>query len=118
MAGLPPADRPFYARRSGVGAGPAPIGLHLWSNADGRGGGIGVCRPGLPGSAHQDRALWANRRRRYSMSDMNETSLRLDGNAAAGVLGEIFAVEMTSARCTCAHCGHVAPLGSLVLYGG
>ena len=52
------------------------------------------------------------------MSEMNEKSWRLDGNAAAGVLGEIFAVEMTSALCTCAHCGHVAPLGSLVLYGG
>jgi Family of unknown function (DUF6510) len=52
------------------------------------------------------------------MSEMSEESLRLDGNAAAGVLGEIFAVEMTSAQCTCAHCGHVAPLGGLVLYGG
>jgi hypothetical protein len=52
------------------------------------------------------------------MSEMSEESLRLDGNAAAGVLSEIFAVEMTSALCTCAHCGHVAPLGSLVLYGG
>ena len=52
------------------------------------------------------------------MSEMNEESLRLDGNAAAGLLGEIFAVEMTSAQCTCAHCGHVAPLGDLMLYGG
>ena len=52
------------------------------------------------------------------MSEMSEESWRLDGNAAAGVLSEIFAVEMTSALCTCAHCGHVAPLGSLVLYGG
>jgi Family of unknown function (DUF6510) len=50
--------------------------------------------------------------------DMSEEALRLDGNAAAGVLGEIFALEMTLAQCTCAHCGHVAPLGSLVLYGG
>ena len=55
------------------------------------------------------------------MSDtrnISEETLRLDGNAAAGLLGEIFALEMTSALCTCAHCGHVAPLGSLVLYGG
>ena len=50
--------------------------------------------------------------------DMSEETLRLDGNAAAGLLGEIFALEMTRAQCTCAHCGHVAPLGSLVLYGG
>ena len=52
------------------------------------------------------------------MSEMNEESPHLDGNAAAGMLGEIFAVEMTSAQCTCAHCGHVAPLGGLMLYGG
>jgi hypothetical protein len=58
------------------------------------------------------------------MNEMSQTHqqgeepLRLDGNAAAGMLSEIFALEMTSARCTCAHCGHVAPLGSLTLYGG
>jgi hypothetical protein len=52
------------------------------------------------------------------MGNMGQEALRLDGNAAAGVLQEIFTLEMTSAQCTCAHCGHVAPLGSLVLYGG
>src|SRR5215475_7024739 len=52
------------------------------------------------------------------MGNMGQEALRLDGNAAAGVLQEIFTMEMTSAQCTCAHCGHVAPLGSLVLYGG
>ena len=50
--------------------------------------------------------------------DMSEETLRLDGNAAAGLLGEVFALEMTRGQSTCAHCGHVAPLGSLVLYGG
>ena len=52
------------------------------------------------------------------MGDMGEEALRLDGNAAAGMLGEIFVLEMTSAQTTCAHCGYVASLGSLVLYGG
>jgi ribosomal protein S27AE len=31
--------------------------------------------------------------------------MHLDGNAAAGVLMEIFGRDMTSARETCAHCG-------------
>jgi hypothetical protein len=44
--------------------------------------------------------------------------LRLDGNAAAGQLAEIFAVEMTRAQCTCAQCGYSGPFGGLLLYGG
>lgn len=55
------------------------------------------------------------------MSDMSGESagtFQLDGNAAAGVLAEIFAFDMTSAQCTCAGCGHIAPIGSLLLYGG
>ena len=51
-------------------------------------------------------------------SEMSEESLRLDGNAAAGVLEEIFAFEVTSAQSTCAGCGRTAPLGALLLYGG
>jgi hypothetical protein len=54
------------------------------------------------------------------MSDMSSTSdeaLRLDGNAAAGLLAEIFAFEMTSAESTCAHCGRTEPLGNLMVYG-
>jgi hypothetical protein len=47
-----------------------------------------------------------------------DEALRLDGNAAAGVLAEIFVVEMTSAQITCAQCGRTGPLGSLLLYGG
>ena len=34
----------------------------------------------------------------------------LDGNAIAGVLMEIFAIDMTDARGECANCGDVAPL--------
>ena len=39
---------------------------------------------------------------------MDETELRLDGNAAAGLLAEVFAFEITAAELTCASCG--APL--------
>ena len=48
----------------------------------------------------------------------SDEALRLDGNAAAGMLSEIFTHEMTSAQSTCAGCGSTAPLGSLMLYGG
>lgn len=47
-----------------------------------------------------------------------DETLRLDGNAAAGMLAEIFVVEMTSAQSTCAYCGCTGPLGNLLLYGG
>lgn len=53
-----------------------------------------------------------------SVSGMDGESLRLDGNAAAGVLEEIFTFEVTAAQSTCAGCGRSAPLGALLLYGG
>ncbi|GJG86714.1 hypothetical protein tb265_18950 [Gemmatimonadetes bacterium T265] len=40
----------------------------------------------------------------------------LDGNAAAGVLADLFGREMTEARLTCGGCGAVAPVGALVVY--
>jgi hypothetical protein len=42
----------------------------------------------------------------------------LDGNAAAGLLGEIFAIEITSATITCDGCGASAQVGAARLYGG
>ena len=36
---------------------------------------------------------------------MDDADLRLDGNAAAGLLSEIFAAEMTTASGTCTSCG-------------
>jgi hypothetical protein len=42
--------------------------------------------------------------------------LRLDGNAAGGLLGEVFAFEMTSARISCAGCGATGALGDQMLY--
>jgi uncharacterized protein DUF6510 len=41
---------------------------------------------------------------------------RLDGNAAAGPLAELFAIELTTAVLSCAGCGHDAPLGAHHLY--
>lgn len=41
---------------------------------------------------------------------------RLDGNAIGGLLGEIFAIEMTAATGTCASCGAVNEVGRLHVY--
>ena len=43
-------------------------------------------------------------------------ALRLDGNAAAGVLREVFGSEMTTARGTCGSCGAVGPVGAVHVY--
>jgi Family of unknown function (DUF6510) len=42
--------------------------------------------------------------------------LVLDGNAAAGVLQQVFAAEVTTAQGTCAGCGNVDALGAVVVY--
>jgi len=41
---------------------------------------------------------------------------RLDGNAAGGILGDIFSFEMTLAETACAGCGAVARIGACVVY--
>jgi Family of unknown function (DUF6510) len=43
-------------------------------------------------------------------------ALRLDGNAAAGILSELFVPDLTAARATCAGCGTTRPVGALVVY--
>jgi uncharacterized protein DUF6510 len=40
----------------------------------------------------------------------------LDGNAIAGLLLDVFGVEMTTAMGTCAHCGAAGELATLVVY--
>jgi len=40
----------------------------------------------------------------------------LDGNAAAGLLFEIFSAEMTMSTSQCAHCGHSGEVGSLLAF--
>jgi len=47
---------------------------------------------------------------------MDETQLRMDGNAAAGILREVFAQELSAARGACESCGTVAAMGSQHLY--
>ncbi len=47
---------------------------------------------------------------------MDETQLRLDGNAAAGILREVFVHELTAAQGACAGCGKVAAMGAHHLY--
>ena len=41
---------------------------------------------------------------------------KLDGNAAAGILAEIFTFEMTTAHCACANCGATGEVGSQMAY--
>jgi hypothetical protein len=41
----------------------------------------------------------------------------LDGNAMAGDLREIFAIDVTAARYMCAGCGHEDAVATLQLYG-
>jgi hypothetical protein len=53
------------------------------------------------------------------MEEMTEHDLEtmLDGNTAAGVLREIFTVEMTASATECDHCGNQGEIGSLVAFG-
>jgi hypothetical protein len=48
---------------------------------------------------------------------MQTEEMRLDGNAAGGVLREIFTREMTPAVATCTGCGRAGPVGALLEYG-
>ena len=56
------------------------------------------------------------------MSPTHETPgeaemMPLDGNAAAGLLQQLFAFEVTAARIVCNGCKDDYPLGALLLYG-
>ena len=42
--------------------------------------------------------------------------LRLDGNAAAGLLGEVFSFEVTMAEYSCEGCGRTGRLGGAMVY--
>jgi hypothetical protein len=48
----------------------------------------------------------------------DKSSFPLDGNAAGGLLCELFAFDMTAASVTCRTCGTVSQVGELALYGG
>jgi hypothetical protein len=47
--------------------------------------------------------------------DLNR-ALMLDGNAVAGLLREVFALEMTASPTRCGHCGAVGALGTLLAF--
>ena len=48
---------------------------------------------------------------------MQTEEMRLDGNAAAGMLRELFAGDITAARATCGGCGGSGPVATLLEYG-
>lgn len=43
-------------------------------------------------------------------------AMRLDGNAAAGILSEVFVPDLTTARAACANCGTIQAFGTLLVY--
>jgi len=55
-------------------------------------------------------------KRRTVAADRSADSLRLDGNAAAGLLSEIFAPDLTAGLAKCAGCGTTRAVGALHVY--
>jgi hypothetical protein len=47
---------------------------------------------------------------------MDTDERRVDGNAAAGLLGEIFPFEMTMVKTLCVTCGEMEPAGAELVY--
>ena len=45
---------------------------------------------------------------------MDDADRRLDGNAVAGLLAEVFRLEMTLAHAVCAGCGQTGPVAELL----
>jgi Family of unknown function (DUF6510) len=45
-------------------------------------------------------------------------ALMLDGNAVAGLLREVFAVDITTATGTCDNCGATEPVGAVHVFRG
>lgn len=43
-------------------------------------------------------------------------AMRVDGNAAAGMLSELFTPDLTSARARCAGCNATQAIGALLVY--
>ena len=50
--------------------------------------------------------------------DKADAALPLDGNAAAGVLSELFAFDVTTALVICDGCGTAGEVATARLYGG
>ena len=47
---------------------------------------------------------------------MEQSDLKVDGNAIGGLLREIFTMEMTAAETTCAGCGKIHAVGRVDVY--
>ena len=47
---------------------------------------------------------------------MKDMAMRVDGNAMAGTLGEVFIHDMTMARIACGGCGEAEPIGAEHVY--
>ena len=52
------------------------------------------------------------------MTENGDDALWLDGNALAGLLAEVFAMEMTGVQRVCGTCGTRAPVGAHRMYRG
>jgi len=52
------------------------------------------------------------------MADESQGAAPLDGNAAGGLLHELFALDVTAAEVICDGCGAVAEIGAVRAYGG
>jgi hypothetical protein len=52
------------------------------------------------------------------MSLQQHDVVALDGNAAGGLLRELFVLDLTTADITCDGCGAVAPICAIRVYGG
>ncbi len=48
---------------------------------------------------------------------MSDDATALDGNAAAGALGSLFAFDITTTIVRCGHCDAAGPLAELRFYG-
>jgi hypothetical protein len=49
-------------------------------------------------------------------TDAMNHELMVDGNAVAGLLQDVFGLEMTASPAECAHCGQVNELGALLAF--
>jgi hypothetical protein len=52
------------------------------------------------------------------MSTEHQGAIPLDGNAAGGLLQELFARDVTAAEIVCDGCGAIAAIGAVRVYGG
>src|SRR5215218_6118139 len=88
-----------------------PARLRLRPHEARRGSGGRPGRSRVRPKPRENGAVWTDGR-----PVMEDVDLRVDGNAVGGLLSELFVYEMTSARSTCANCGAVGEVGTLLVY--